>query len=76
MAPVAREQGLDPRTVKRFANAEHPDYLPAAPSGARACSMTTSSYLLEPIAEGFTKVTRPILLGSLDLRRAPPGAPR
>jgi hypothetical protein len=55
MARIAREQGLDPRTVKRFATAEHPDQLLGRALGRSSLLDDYKPYLLKRIAEGCTQ---------------------
>jgi transposase len=55
MARIAREQGLDPRTVKRFATAEHPDQLLGRALGRSGLLEPHKPYLLERIAAGCTQ---------------------
>lgn len=52
MAHIAREQGLDPRTVKRFATAENCDQLLGRALGRSSLLDDYKPYLLERIAEG------------------------
>lgn len=47
VARIAREQGLDPRTVKRFATAEHPDQLLGRALGRSSLLDDYRPYLLE-----------------------------
>jgi transposase len=55
MARIAREQGLDPRTVKRFATAEHPGQLLGRALGRSSLLDDYKPYLLERIAAGCTE---------------------
>lgn len=55
MARIAREQGLDPRIVKRFATAEHSDQLLGRTLGRSSLLDDFKPYLLERIAEGCTQ---------------------
>lgn len=52
MARIAREQGLDPRTVKRFASAEYSDQLLGRALGRSSLLDDYKPYLLERIAAG------------------------
>jgi len=52
MARSAREQGLEPRTVKRFATVEHPEHLLGRALGRSSLLDDYKPYLLERIAEG------------------------
>lgn len=54
-AHIAREQDLDPRTVKRFATAEHPDQLLGCALGRSSLLDDYKPYLLERVAEGCTQ---------------------
>lgn len=58
MAHIAREQGLDQRTVKRFATAEHPDQLLGRALARSSLLDQYKPYLLERIAAGCTRPTR------------------
>ena len=55
MARVAREQGLDPRTIKRFATAEHPEQLLGRALDRSSLLDEHRPYLLERIAAGCTQ---------------------
>lgn len=55
MARIAREHCLDPRTVKRFATAEHPDQLLGRALGRSSLLDEHKPYLLERIAAGCTQ---------------------
>jgi transposase len=55
MARIAREQGLDPRTVKRFATTERPDQLLGRALGRSSLLDDYKPYLLERIAAGCTQ---------------------
>lgn len=55
MARIAREHNLDPRTVKRFATAEHPDQLLGRAVGRSSLLDEHKPYLLERIAAGCTQ---------------------
>lgn len=55
MAQIAREQRLDPRTVRRFATAEHPEQLLGRVVGRSNKLDEYRPYLLERIAAGVTQ---------------------
>jgi len=55
MAQIAREQRLDPRTVRRFATAEHPEQLLGRVVGRTNKLDEYKPYLLERIAAGVTQ---------------------
>lgn len=55
MAQIAREQRLDPRTVRRFATAEHPEQLLGRVVGRSNKLDEYKPYLLERIAAGVTQ---------------------
>lgn len=55
MAEIAREQRLDPRTVRRFATAEHPEQFLGRVVGRSNKLDEYKPYLLERIAAGVTQ---------------------